>query len=131
PCRPGWSFASGAVPAGDHRDSLVAIAGSAYDDVWAVGDRLPNKRQVFPLLEHWDGRRWAYFAGASLGGRQAFLTSVAALSSGDVWAVGDFASVGPVPSTPLIEHWNGRSWSLQPTHALSELKAVVRPTLAP
>ena len=67
PCRPGWSVASGAVPTGDHRDSLVAIAGSAYDDVWAVGDRLPNPRQVFPLLEHWDGRRWAYFAGASLG----------------------------------------------------------------
>ena len=125
PCRPGWSAASGAVPAGDRRDALVAIAGSASDDIWAVGDRLPNLRQVFPLLEHWDGRRWAYSAGASLGGRQAYLTSVAASASGDVWAVGNFASVGSRPPAPLIEHWNGRSWSLQPTDALKRLKSAL------
>ena len=128
-CRPGWSVAAGAVPAGDQQDRLVAIAGSASDDVWAVGDRLPDLRHVFPLFEHWDGRRWAYSAGVSLGGRQAFLTSVAALSSDDVWAVGDFASVGPVPPAPLIEHWNGRSWSLQPTRALTQLKSALPQTL--
>jgi hypothetical protein len=125
PCRPGWHVASGAAPAGDRWDRLVAIAGSASDDVWAVGDRLPDPRHVFPLLEHWDGRRWAYSAGAPLGGRQAHLTSVAALSSDDVWAVGNFASVGPAPPAPLIEHWNGRSWSLQPTHALTRLKSAL------
>src|SRR5215472_4336899 len=125
PCRPGWSAASGAVPAGDRRDALVAIAGSASDDIWAVGDRSPNTRQVFPLLEHWDGRRWAYSAGASLGGRQAYLTSVAAPASGDVWAVGNFASVGARPPAPLIEHWNGSSWSLQPTDALKRLKSAL------
>ena len=129
PCRPGWHVAAGATPAGDRWDRLVAIAGSASDDVWAVGDRLPDPRHVFPLLEHWNGRRWTYYAGASLGGRQAYLTSVAALAPGDVWAVGDFASVGPVPPAPLIEHWNGRSWSLQPTHALTRLKAALPQTL--
>src|SRR5215470_6308417 len=123
PCHPGWSAAPGAAPPGDLRDSLNAVAGSASDDVWAVGERLPNPGQVFPLLEHWDGRRWAYFAGAPLGGRQAFLTSVAATASDDVWAVGNFASVGSAPPAPLIEHWNGRSWSLQPTHALARLKS--------
>lgn len=129
PCRPGWHVASGAVPAGDYQDRLVALAGSASDDVWTVGDRLPNPGEVFPLLEHWDGRRWAYFAGASLGGRQASLTSVAALAPDDVWAVGYFASVGPVPPAPLIEHWNGRSWSLHPTHALTRLKTALPQTL--
>jgi hypothetical protein len=130
PCRPGWHVAAGAAPTGDHQDRLVAIAGSASYDLWAVGDRLPDPRHVFPLLEHWDGRRWAYSAGASLGGRQAYLTSVAALSSDDVWAVGDFASVGPRPSAPLIEHWDGRSWSLRPTHALTRLKGALPQTLA-
>src|SRR5215470_4833762 len=56
PCRPGWHVAAGAVPAGDYEDRLVAIAGSASDDVWAVGDRFPNQKQTFPLMEHWDGR---------------------------------------------------------------------------
>jgi hypothetical protein len=130
PCRPGWSVAAGAAPAGDHQDRLVAIAGSASYDVWAVGDRLPDPSHVFPLLEHWDGRRWAYSAGASLGGRQAWLTSVAALSSDDVWAVGYFASGRRSPEAPLIEHWNGRSWSLRPTDALTRLKGALPQTLA-
>lgn len=125
PCRPGWSVAAGAVPAGDRQDRLVAIAGSASDDVWAVGERLPDARHVFPLLEHWDGRRWAYSAGASLGGRQAYFTSVAAIASDDVWVVGNFASVGPRPPAPLIEHWNGRSWSLRPTDALTRLHSAL------
>jgi hypothetical protein len=129
PCRPGWHVAAGAAPVGDHWDRLVAIAASASYDVWAVGERLPDPRHVFPLLEHWDGRRWAYSAGASLGGRQAYLTSVAALSSDDVWAVGNFASVGPRPPAPLIEHWNGTSWSLQPTDALTRLKSALPQTL--
>jgi hypothetical protein len=128
-CRPGWSVASGAVPAGDYEDRLVAIAGSASDDLWAVGDRWPDPGRVFPLLEHWDGRRWTYSAGASLGGRQAWLTSVAATASGDVWAVGYYASVRRSPSAPLIEHWNGTSWSLQPTGALTEVKGVLPQTL--
>jgi hypothetical protein len=81
-------------------------------------------------LEHWDGRRWAYSAGASLGGRQAWLASVAALASDNVWAVGYFDSVGPKPPAPLIEHWNGRSWSLQPTHALTRLTTALPQTLA-
>jgi hypothetical protein len=131
PCRPGWHVAAGAAPPGDHQDWLVAIAGSASDDLWAVGDRWPNPpRQVFPLLEHWDGRRWAYFAGASLGGRQAWLTSVAATASGDVWAVGYFAPTRRLPEAPLIEHWNGRLWSLQPTHALTRLKRALPQALA-
>lgn len=125
PCRPGWSAAAGAVPAGDRQDRLVAISGSAPDDLWAVGDRLPDSKHVFPLLEHWDGRRWAYSAGASLGGRQAYFTSVAALASDDVWVVGNFASVGPRPPAPLIEHWDGTSWSLQPTDALTRLHSAL------
>jgi hypothetical protein len=129
PCRPGWSVAAGGVPAGDRRDRLVAIAGSASGDLWAVGDRLPDRRHVFPLLEHWDGHRWTYAAGAFLGGRQALLTSVAAVASDDVWAAGYFASVGPKPPAPLIEHWNGRSWSLRPTGELSRLKEVLPQTL--
>jgi hypothetical protein len=129
PCRSGWSVTAGPVPTGDRWDRLVAIAGSASDDIWAVGDRLPDSRHVFPLLEHWDGRQWTYSAGASLSGRQAYLTSVAALSADDAWTVGYFASVGANPPTPLIEHWNGRSWSLQPTHALARLKTALPQTL--
>ena len=130
PCRPGWSAASGAVPAGDHEDLLVAIAGSASDDLWAVGDRYPDPRHVFPLFEHWDGHRWSYSAGAPLAGRQAFLTGVAAAAPDDVWAVGYFAPGRRAPEGPLIEHWNGRAWSLRPTKALAGWHGALVQTLA-
>src|SRR5258708_3202124 len=73
PCRPGWHLASGAAPAGDHQDRLVAIAGSSSDDLWAAGDRLPDPRHVFPLLEHWDGPPWASSPPPSLPARHANL----------------------------------------------------------
>jgi hypothetical protein len=43
--------------------------------------------------------------------------------------VGNFASVGRRPPAPLIEHWNGTSWSLQPTDALTRLKSALPQTL--
>jgi hypothetical protein len=116
------------VPAGDHQDRLVAVAGSAADDLWAVGDRWPDPGRVSPLFEHWDGRRWAYSAGVPLGGRQAFLTSVAVLTSDDAWAVGYFVASSGV--APLVEHWDGRSWSLRPTEALTRLKTAAPQILA-
>jgi hypothetical protein len=120
PCRPGWSLTAGAIPAGDSGDSLTAIAGSSFYDLWAVGYRGPRTNQnEYPLLEHWNGRRWAYSPGAPLGGQQAELTAVSASAWNDVWAVGDF----PNRSGPLIEHWNGKSWSLQQTDALARWKA--------
>ncbi|HET9898884.1 MAG TPA: hypothetical protein VFQ44_28505 [Streptosporangiaceae bacterium] len=125
PCVTGWSAAAVAAPAGDYQDRLVAVAGSASDDIWAAGDRSLDPSHAFPLLEHWNGHQWAYSAGASLGGRQAFLTDVAVLASNDAWAVGNFASVGARPPAPLVEHWNGQSWSLQPTAALARLKVAL------
>jgi hypothetical protein len=127
PCGASWSVTASPVPSSDRWDHLVAIAGAASDDVWAVGNRGTDPRHVFPLLEHWDGRRWTYSAGASLGGRQALLTSVAALSADDAWAVG--YTLGSKPSTPLIEQWDGRSWSLAPTRALTRLTTVWPQTL--
>ncbi len=38
----------------------------------------------------------------------ATLNSVAALSSGDAWAVG--AAQGTGPGKPLVVHWNGAAW---------------------
>src|SRR5215469_18198422 len=91
PCRSGWSLAAGASPAGDSGDSLNAVAGSASYDLWAVGSWSPRHIQNdFPLLEHWNGRRWAYSAGAPLGGRHAELTAVSASAWNDVWVVGNF-----------------------------------------
>lgn len=72
------------------------------DDIWAVGASLPGPTAL-ALAEHWNGSHWTVVRA---GGRlREYLRKVAALSPGDVWAV------GASERGPLIEHWNGRSWT--------------------
>jgi len=45
------------------------------------------------------------------------LNGVVALSADNVWAVGeDFSNVAP--NQALIEHWNGKKWSIVPSPAI-------------
>ena len=83
-----------------------------------------------PLLEHWDGSAWNIVpAPPPPDGSWATLAGVAAISSGNVWAVG-YESSGSL----LIEHWNGSAWTIasspSPGHS-SELNAVAAPTKRP
>jgi len=45
-------------------------------------------------------------------GQDAFITSIAARTGADAWAVGSVGQQSSrVPSLPLIDHWNGTTWS--------------------
>jgi hypothetical protein len=86
-------------------NSLNSVDGAAPDDVWAVGGTCYG---ISPLLEHWNGSAWSIVAGPQPpGDAWAVLYGVAAISSGNVWAVGYQTS-----GEPLIEHWNGSGWSI-------------------
>jgi hypothetical protein len=90
----------------NHLDGVTAISAS---DVWAVGD-FQNASGVFQTLtEHWDGTAWSIVASPSGAGPEAGLLGVAAVSTSNVWAVGDTGS------NTLIEHWNGTSWAVVPS----------------
>jgi hypothetical protein len=65
-----------------------------------------------PLTEHWNGTKWAVVPVPNEGNGGAFFNAVSAVSPTDVWAVGDFSNAGG-GSLPLIEHWDGHSWSVQ------------------
>ncbi len=45
------------------------------------------------------------------------LNGVVALSADNVWAVGEDFSY-PAPNQALIEHWNGKKWSIVPSPAI-------------
>ncbi|MBV8316573.1 MAG: hypothetical protein JOZ53_16670, partial [Planctomycetaceae bacterium] len=80
------------------------------NDVWAVGSFLNTSTNLIaPLAEHFNGTSWSVVPTASLpSGTAGSFNSVAAVSSNNVWAVGN--STGP-----LIEHWDGTKWSIVPT----------------
>ncbi|MBV8941077.1 MAG: hypothetical protein JO240_05065, partial [Solirubrobacterales bacterium] len=66
------------------------------------------------LIEHWNGKAWNVQRSANPGGSSRDdLEAVAATSATNAWAVGhDY--IGPTEQT-LIEHWNGKTWKVQPS----------------
>ncbi|HTQ55258.1 MAG TPA: hypothetical protein VMI94_12405 [Bryobacteraceae bacterium] len=115
-------FATPSVGSGANQfNSVVAMA---PNDVWAVGfsmavpppKRVPNQT----LIEHWNGSSWAVVSSPNVGPNSVYqsntLYGVTAVSSSDVWAFGSyFAASGSGHQMTLLEHWDGSSWTIQPS----------------
>jgi hypothetical protein len=90
--------------------SLNGIAAASANDVWAVGGGCYG---IEPLIEHWNGSSWTIVASPPLGvdGGDTWgtLSDVAAISSGDVWAVGTQSAAD---YRGLVEHWGGSNWTV-------------------
>ncbi len=98
------------VPSPQIAGDLGGAAAIASNDIWAVGENLPATPMstVSTLAEHFNGTSWTVITTPSpaAGG---FFSSVARVTSNDVWAVG--SDLTGTHGQPLIEHWNGTSWS--------------------
>jgi hypothetical protein len=96
-----------------HVGFLIGVAGSGPRDQWAVGgtDWFPPTNT---MAWHWNGSSWRRVATPNPAGG-GFLNAVAATSPSNAWAVGQTGPGPGVPSptAPLIEHWNGRHWTIQ------------------
>lgn len=105
-----WSVVP--APAGT---ALTSIASISSNDVWAVGysGSVPNSTT---LILHWDGSNWSVVdspvpsAGFT---SELRLSSIAAVSANDIWAVGSFISGGG-PQT-LLERFDGSVWTIVPS----------------
>jgi hypothetical protein len=98
---------------------LHAVVARTPQDAWAVGTgkRGPG---FGTLTEHWDGKKWTIVASPSPPARlhrsYAILQAVTAISATDVWAAGNLIVGVPAnASRTLIEHWNGRRWTIVPS----------------
>ena len=97
-----------------------AIQELSPTDIWAVGQQSVNGEGDLTVAVHFDGVSWQRF-GTPNPLRihdidQNWLTSVAAVSSTDVWATGiardhDYGIV----DRPFTIHWDGAHWSLVST----------------
>ena len=89
-------------PEGSHWQAASAVVSN---DVWATG-----YSEAGTLAEHWDGSSWSVVQTASGGSLdQVFLPGVVALSSNNVWSVGEALQSGHLSHT-FTEQWNGASW---------------------
>jgi len=100
---------------------LNGVAAISPQDAWAVGNAPVGESQPvmladggaasYPaaLVAHWNGARWSVTASPSPSATYSALTSVAAVSANDIWAVGAYKpTVGVM--LPLIERWDGARW---------------------
>jgi hypothetical protein len=94
----------------------MAVAGTASNDVWAVGDDGAST-----VIEHWDGSGWSVVPSPNpVSNARNRLSGVVALSPSNAYAVGT-ATTGYVASRPgsplasnpagaILLHWNGTAW---------------------
>ena len=111
-----WRVMPAPLPGG----IVHAVVAHTPHDAWVVGTR--KRGPGFgTLIEHWNGRKWTVVATPSprvaRGQRSdAILEAVSAISPTDVWAAGNLIIGVPAKaSRALIEHWNGRRWTIVPS----------------
>src|SRR5450759_5140467 len=101
-------------------NELNAVAAISPIDIWAVGDHNPPTTAGMTqdvranLAEHWDGSAWTIVAtpDTNAGTGNNILTSVAATTASDAWAVG-LSQLDPTsPRSTLTEHWDGGAWTI-------------------
>ena len=105
-----WKVIASPSP-GSFYNALSAIVAVSPTDIWAVGSQGPLNGISTTLVEHWDGTSWSIVSSPNIGTYGNGLTAVTALSSSDIWAVGEYANHNYGGYT-LIEHWNGTQWSI-------------------
>lgn len=88
---------------------LSGVAALSAASVWAVG----TTDSTDPRAMHWNGSGWTEqvlsLTPGQPGNPPGTFQAVAAVSAGDVWAVGGTSG------KPLAEHWDGRTWTVVPT----------------
>lgn len=92
--------------------ALRGVAAIASDNVWAVGSFQPSGGNLKTLIEHWDGKDWSIVSSPNASAsRGSELRAITAISPSNIWAVG--GSWGePSYGQTLVEHWDGRQWSI-------------------
>lgn len=124
-----WSVVPSPVISGG--SSLEAVTVLSANDAWAVGIRaggLPDyAATVATLVVHWNGTTWSAVPSPNVSNRSHELVAVSAVSSDDVWAVGNSRNIGELFQN-LVLHWNGADWTIVPTpnvaNAENELHSV-------
>ena len=99
--------------------SLQSVSCTSSTTCVAVGRYKLSSGDSAPLVEVWDGHRWS-IQGAPIpaGSTDLGLLDVSCASRRACVAVGSYSILpGPcaVCTLPLVEVWDGRSWSLQAT----------------
>ncbi len=91
---------------------LAGATGTASDDVWAAGYDYSNSNPSQTLIMHWDGTQWTIISSPNVGTESNSISGVAAVSSSDIWVVGNICCN---QWNTLTMHWDGTQWTVIPS----------------
>jgi hypothetical protein len=102
------------LPAGVSEAWLTDISCNSSSDCTAVGYDRPEAGQIRTYIVHWNGSGWSLQTSPNVAGAPTnFLKGVSCTSSTACTAVGYADPVTPFTYAPLVERWNGTSWSIE------------------
>ncbi len=109
-----WTIVNSPNVKGD-QSTLSAVTVVSANDVWAVGSSFNPKTNILQTLtERWSGTKWSIVKSPDGSNPFNLLSGVTAVSTNDVWAVGDSYNPQTQVGQTLIEHWDGTQWSVVP-----------------
>jgi len=124
---PTWSIVSSPNRAAGNND-LFGVSCVSATSCQAVGDDVNNTNASRTLIETWNGTIWSRVPSPSPGAGWNYLSGVSCVWATWCTAVGEYESGGSLPNVfdALIEHWNGRAWSVVPhsDHGSGQLSGV-------
>lgn len=117
-----WSVVPSPSP-GAQQNILFGVAAITDNDAWAVGAEQDANGLWHTLTEHWNGTAWSVVNAVDAGTNGNQFYAIKALTSNDVYAVGQQAGAG-FPNLALIEHWDGTSWKVVSSPANASASAL-------
>jgi hypothetical protein len=104
----GWSTVATPKPVGRTLTAVACVSGS---DCYAVGTAAPNPQYSrTPLAERWNGTAWSSLA-ISLPPGAVDVTMLGLACTSDAMCIAVGAQRQPASWIPLVEQWNGATWS--------------------
>lgn len=108
-----WRIPAVPRPAGAATVAPGGVACPASHQCVAVGVAYPRTGAgYFAIAAHWNGLRWTTVRAAAPGSA-SLLASVSCPLPASCYAAGEYTPKGSPAFAPLIEHWNGTTWSAQ------------------
>jgi hypothetical protein len=106
-----WTVASTPQPnpANTFGNRVSSISADSASDLWVAGTYTTPDYTTAAYALHYKTGAWSVELMAQPASSSVSIGAVTALSPSNAWAVGQTGT------DPLIEHWDGKSWSLQST----------------
>ena len=106
-----WSIVPSLNIVNSNFNGVSAVPNST--NLFAVGNYVKGKNSLEKtLVGQWNGTSWSKINSPNVSKKDLGLSSVAALSSNNAWAVGGAIDPNTFQARALIEQWNGSKWKI-------------------